>query len=77
MGSYAAKEKGCEMSFRTGGPYWHAYTSGKETPILFSTKEEMSFAMNVIAQGAYAFQPASSLRATGERSCPHLVCRDE
>ena len=47
------------MLFELRGPYWHAYTSGKDMPILFVTKEDFSFVMNVIAQSAYAFWPLS------------------
>ncbi len=42
------------------GPYWHVYTSGKETPVLFATKEDLSFVMNVIAQAALEFRPTYS-----------------
>ena len=45
------------MLFGLRGPYWHVYTSGKETPVLFVTQEDFWFAMNVIAQAAHEFRP--------------------
>lgn len=42
------REKYCESLFLGNGPYWHVYTSGKDSPILFSTCEDMTFVMNVI-----------------------------
>lgn len=57
MKNYAEREKACEMLFGSRGPYWHVYTSGKDTPVLFVTKEDFWFVMNVIAQAAYEFRP--------------------
>ena len=56
MKNYALKERECERAFQSYGPYWHAYTSGKITPILFANTEDLVFVMNVIAQAAYAFR---------------------
>ena len=39
----------CETSFASSGPYWHAYTNGKETPLIFLTMEDFVFTMNAIA----------------------------
>ena len=60
MKRFSEREKTCEMTFWSSGPYWHAYTSGKETPILFAKNEDLVFAMNVIAQAAYEFRPQYS-----------------
>ena len=53
--AFKEKEEYCKATFRSGGPYWHAYTSGKETPLLFSLEEDFVFVMNVIAQAAALF----------------------
>ena len=53
MKNFSEKERLCETAFDSGGPYWHAYTSGKDTPILFVNDEELSYAMNIIAMEAY------------------------
>lgn len=50
MRTYSEQERFCTATFKNGGPYWHAYTSGKETPILFVNEDDFSFVMNVIAQ---------------------------
>ena len=55
MKNYNEKERSCEATFFSARPYWHAYTSGKETPILFTGSDELRFAMNVIAQAADKF----------------------
>ena len=55
MKNYNENERSCEATFFSAGPYWHAYTSGKETPILFTGSDDLRFAMNVIAQAADKF----------------------
>ncbi len=55
MGIFIERERCCEATFRDGGPYWHAYTSGKETPLLFAREEDLVFVMNVVAQAAALF----------------------
>ena len=55
MKNYNEKERSCEATFFSAGPYWHAYTLGKETPILFTGSDDLRFAMNVIAQAADKF----------------------
>lgn len=52
MKTYSEREKGCEDAFQSGGPYWHAYTSGKDTPLLFVNDSDFKFAMNAVAQAA-------------------------
>ncbi len=52
MGTFAEKERYCEATFQESGPYWHAYTSGKDTPLLFAQKKDFVFVMNVVAQAA-------------------------
>mgnify|MGYP004625418591 CR=1 FL=1 len=55
MSIFKERERCCEATFLDGEPYWHAYTSGKETPLLFSLEEDFVFVMNVIAQAAALF----------------------
>ena len=52
MRTFKEKEESCKATFRSGGPYWHAYTSGKESPLIFSQEEDFMFVMNLIAQAA-------------------------
>ena len=47
------KERQCEKAFDRVQHYWHAYTSGKETPVLFVNDEDFAFVMNVVAYAAY------------------------
>lgn len=55
MKNFNEKERRCEATFLSAGPYWHTYTSGKETSLLFTDIDEFRFAMNVIAQAANKF----------------------
>lgn len=55
MSIFKEKERCCEATFQSGGPYWHAYTSGKDTPLLFVRDEDLVFVMNVVAQAAALF----------------------
>lgn len=52
MRTFSEKERCCEATFFSDGPYWHAYSPGKETPLLFIKEEDFVFVMNVIAQAA-------------------------
>lgn len=55
MKSFSEKEQFCSSTFKYGGPFWHAYTDGRDSPMLFITQEDFAFAMNVIAQAAAAY----------------------
>lgn len=55
MSEFRERENFCLRTFEMNGPYWHLFTSGKETPQIFKTKEDFGFAMNVIAQTALKY----------------------
>ena len=42
-------EEACELSFRRKGPYWHLYTPGDLTEIIFTCEEEFLIGMNLVA----------------------------
>lgn len=54
MRNYRDLEAYCESRFLQGGPYWHIYTPGVKTPVLFGVKEDYVFMMNLICQSAVA-----------------------
>ena len=54
MRNYRDLEAYCESRFLQGVPYWHIYTPGVETPVLFGVKEDYVFMMNLICQSAVA-----------------------
>ena len=56
MSTYREKENYCLRSFGGNGPFWHLYTSGKETPLMFRSHDDFVFAMNVVAQMALEYQ---------------------
>ena len=50
--SFYNKEQTAEFLFNTEGPFWHLYTPGNLTSIIFTDTEELKFAMNLIGQTA-------------------------
>lgn len=56
MTTFKEKESSCQRLFDSGGPYWHLYTLGKETPLIFNDTEDYAYAMNVLAQTAAEYQ---------------------
>ncbi len=56
MKTFTEKERLCEATFQSAGPYWHAFTSGKETPLIFADEEAFAFGMNTIAMAAGIFK---------------------
>lgn len=55
MSTFTERERYCNATFQSGGPYWHAYTSGKETSLAFACGEDFTFVMNLVAQAAALF----------------------
>ena len=43
------------MAFECSKPFWHTYTSGKQTPFLFENDQAMSLVMNIIAHAAFVY----------------------
>lgn len=46
--SYYELENECQWRFDEGGKFWHLYTNGNATDILFTNHEEFCFGMNLI-----------------------------
>ena len=63
MGTYLEAERQCQATFQTCSAVFHAYTSGKEMPILFTNEQDLTFAMNVIAAAAFLFMDSSRIIA--------------
>lgn len=55
MKTFFEAERQCQCTFNMCGKIFHACTSGKDMPILFTTDEDLAFVMNVIAYAAYKF----------------------
>lgn len=53
MKSFKEAENYCRASFEMCGEAYHAYTSGKDMPLLFENDENLAFVMNVVALAAY------------------------
>ena len=75
MSNYRDLEAYCESQFIHGGPYWHIYTPGLETPVLFGLKEDYVFAMNLICQAASFRVPL--VEWTDKASAEPDFCRSE
>lgn len=55
MAAFSEKERECTYTFMNSGPYWHLYTNGKETSLLFKENQDFTFGINVLAQTALRF----------------------
>ena len=54
-GSFWDLERDCEFKFNQESPFWHLYTDGRKSDIIFSSKEDMIVGMNLIAISALSF----------------------
>jgi REP element-mobilizing transposase RayT len=50
--TFFEKEQFAEFLLKNNGPFWHMYTPGNLTSVLFVDKEDFKFAMNLVAQVA-------------------------
>jgi REP element-mobilizing transposase RayT len=55
MKSFRDGEIFCRNTFDANGPYWHLYTQGHDTPLIFKKKDDYVFAMNIVCQAACEF----------------------
>lgn len=74
MKSFLELERLCQNAFLQRTDYWHAYTCGKDTSVLFATDEDLAFAMNAIALAfaSTSSQPQSSQLQPNSRPHPLL-----
>lgn len=56
MGNFREQEARCEAVFAKEQYYWHLYTSGIDTPLVFILKEDLEFAMNLLCQAVMTAQ---------------------
>ena len=54
-GSFWDLERDCEFKFSQESPFWHLYTDGRKTDMIFSSKNDMVVGMNLMAISALAF----------------------
>lgn len=50
----SSKERLCQQYFKEQFPFWHCYTCGKTTSILFTSEDTFIYAMNSLAFASYA-----------------------
>lgn len=48
--SYAESERICEATFANGCPWWHLYTPGIDTSLIFADTEDFRYAINLLAR---------------------------
>lgn len=48
--SYAESERICEATFANGYPWWHLYTPGMVTSLLFADADDFRYAINLLAR---------------------------
>ena len=49
------KESQCEYRFNNNGPFWHLFTPGATTEILFVNNDDFKYVMNLMGIGAVKF----------------------
>ena len=76
--TFRESEQRCEQTFLHAGKWWHLFTNGKETPVIFTCDDDFRFAINLLARCAVecplmkivAFEVMSDhihIAASGER----------
>lgn len=77
MSTYRETESRCLTTFENCGPFWHLYTSGKDTPTLFVNSEDFTLAMNIICQAALAAGDSGLIAFELMGNHVHLILRGE
>jgi len=52
---FRQNEQRCEQTFLNAGQWWHLFTPGKETPLIFKNDDDYRFAVNLMARCAVEF----------------------
>ena len=71
--SFHEKESLCENIFNQAGSFWHIFTPGELTEVLFITKEELMFAMNILGICADKFKKVRILTFEVMNNHLHLI----
>lgn len=66
-------EEICENAFRRNGPFWHLYTPGDLTEIIFTCREEFVVGMNLVAVCLAAFPGLRILTFTLMNNHIHII----
>lgn len=53
MNNFSESERRCQAAFLSCPEVYHAYTSGKDMPIVFTTTADLAFVMNAISYAAF------------------------
>ena len=77
MATFTEKERECNCTFMNGGPYWHLYTNGKETSLLFKENQDFTFGVNVLAQAVLKFQSVRVVSFTLMDNHIHILASGE
>lgn len=54
--AFVNKERICEDNFQKGGPYWHIFTPGESTSLIFRDDDDFRYAMNSFALCLQAYE---------------------
>lgn len=71
--SFFEKERICEKRFADKAPFWHLYTSGKNTPITLTKEADFRFVMNLLARMSFQFQVITIIAFAIMNNHLHLV----
>lgn len=76
--SYIESERMCEATFLSGGRWWHLYTPGNLTSLVFAGEDDYRFAMNLMARCMAEFPSLKVVAFEIMSNHIHIVlCGDE
>jgi len=76
--SYIESERMCEATFLNGGRWWHLYTPGNLTSLIFASDNDYRFAMNLMARCLTEFPALKVVAFEIMSNHLHIVlCGDE
>lgn len=72
--TFREKEQRCEQTFLNAGQWWHLYTPGKETPLIFKKDDDYRYAINLLARCAIEFPAVHIVAFEVMSNHIHIAC---
>ena len=75
--SFYSLEQDCEYRFKMGEPFWHLYTDGNQSSIIFTSKADFKVGMNLIAISAIRHPNVKVFTFTLMNNHVHIIASGE
>jgi len=75
--TFRESEQRCEQTFMAAGRWWHLYTSGKETPLIFKNDDDYRFVINLLARCAIEYPSIHIVAFEVMSNHIHIACCGE